>query len=115
MNFLGQLFGSPIPAISAVELQEKLKSASRPMVLDVREPVEFREGHIAGAVLIPLGELQRRVSELSKDKEIVCVCASGSRSSTAVRQLVAAGYQVFNMRGGMFAWQRAGLPIKKNA
>ena len=113
MDFLTGLFGTPIPSISVAELQEKIKKENRPYLLDVRQPEEFREGHIAGAKLIPLGELRARVKELPKDKEIVCVCASGSRSSSAVRQLASAGFNVINMKGGMFVWQRAALPVKK--
>ena len=113
MDFMTKLFGSPVPALTAIELQEKLRSGKRPFILDVRQPEEFREGHISGAKLIPLGELRERMKELPKDREIVCVCASGSRSSSAVRQLAYAGFNVINMKGGMFVWQRSTLPVKK--
>lgn len=113
MNILSQLFGSPLPALNAQELNEKLKGSKRPLVIDVRQPEEYRDGHIAGAKLIPLGELGPRMKELPKDREIVCVCASGSRSRSATKTLMDAGYGVSNMNGGMFAWQRAGLPVKK--
>ena len=115
MDFLSHLFGPPLPAVSAQDLSERLKDSKRPLVLDVRQPDEYREGHIAGAKLIPLGELNQRLKELSKDKEIVCVCASGSRSSSATKMLVGAGYNAINMNGGMFTWQRAGLPVKKGS
>jgi rhodanese-related sulfurtransferase len=104
-----------VPALNAAELAEKLKNSKRPFLLDVREPEEFREAHIAGAKLIPLGELRGRLNELPKDKEIVCVCASGSRSSSAAHQLASAGLNVLNLKGGMFMWQRSGLPVKKGA
>jgi rhodanese-related sulfurtransferase len=113
MDFLSKLFGSPVPAIDARELQEKLKSGKHPFILDVRQPEEFREGHISGAKLIPLGELRQHMQELPREREIVCVCASGSRSSSAARQLASAGFNVINMQGGMFVWQRAALPVKK--
>jgi rhodanese-related sulfurtransferase len=113
MDFLAGMFGSSVPSISVAELNEKIKKANRPFLLDVRQPEEFREGHIAGAQLIPLGELHVRMKELPKEREIVCVCASGSRSGTATRQLASAGYNVINMKGGMFVWQRAALPVKK--
>ena len=113
MSFLDALFGPPIPAIQAAELSEKLKNGKRPLVVDVRQPEEFRNGHIAGAKLIPLGELSRRMDKLSKDKEIVCVCATGNRSRSATKMLVRAGYNAVDMKGGMFMWQRAGLPVKK--
>ena len=113
MDFLTGLFGSSVPSISVAELQEKIKGAKHPFLLDVRQPEEFREGHIAGAKLIPLGELHQHIQELPRDREIVCVCASGSRSNSAARQLASAGYNVINMKGGMFAWQRSALPVKK--
>jgi rhodanese-related sulfurtransferase len=113
MNLLSSLFGPPLPALNANELSEKLKNTKRPLVIDVRQPEEYSAGHIAGSKLIPLGELGKRVSELPKDKEIICVCASGSRSRSATKLLVNAGYNAFDMQGGMFMWQRAKLPIKK--
>jgi len=113
MDFFTRLFGSSVPTISATDLQEKLKGSRRPLVLDVRQPDEFREAHIQGAKLMPLGDLKSSLADLPKKREIVCVCASGSRSSSAARTLSSEGYQVTNMKGGMSAWQRAKLPIKK--
>ncbi len=113
MNLFEMLLGKPVSNLSAVELNEKLKNGKRPLVLDVRQPDEYRSGHIAGAKLIPLGELSRRIKELPQNREIVCVCASGSRSGSATRMLVGAGLNAVNMKGGMFAWQRASLPVKK--
>jgi rhodanese-related sulfurtransferase len=113
MDLLGMIFGKPLPLTSAVELNEKLKAGRRPMVLDVRQREEFRSGHIAGAKLIPLNELGKRMQELPKEREIVCVCASGNRSSSATRALTGAGYNAVNMKGGMSAWRRANLAVKK--
>jgi rhodanese-related sulfurtransferase len=113
MDLLGMIFGKPLPSTSAVELSEKLKDGKRPMVLDVRQKEEYRSGHIAGAKLIPLNELGRRMKELPRDREIVCVCASGNRSSSATRALTGAGYNAINMKGGMSAWRRANLAVKK--
>lgn len=114
MSFLSNLFGPPLPCLTVQALNEQLNNAKGPFVIDVRQPEEYRNGHIIGAKLIPLGELQKRLSELPKDKEIVCVCASGNRSSLATKMLMKAGYNVLNMDGGMFKWQRSGLPIKKD-
>ena len=112
MNLLQSLFGPPLPSVSAQELNDKLKSTKRPLVLDVRQPEEFRAGHIVGSKLIPLNELGRRLNELPKDREIVCVCASGSRSHSATRMLAGAGYTAINMNGGMGAWSRARYTVK---
>ena len=63
------------------ELAARLGTSDQPFVLDVREPVEFAAWSIPSAVNIPLGELEARVSEVPTDREVVTVCASGSRSS----------------------------------
>jgi rhodanese-related sulfurtransferase len=113
MNLLSSLFGPPLPSLNAMELSEKLKNGKRPLVVDVRQPEEYRTGHIIGAKLIPLSELSRRMKELPKDREIVCVCATGSRSRSATKLLVGEGYNAVNMNGGMMMWSRAKLSVKK--
>ncbi len=113
MNFLGNLFGSSIPSIEPKQLYKQLNNGNKPFLLDVREPVEFNESHVAGAVLLPLGKLRLQMEKLPKEQEIVCICASGNRSSTAVRLLRAAGYNATNAKGGMYAWQMANLPTKR--
>ncbi len=113
MSFLSNFFGPSAPSIEATTVQAKLNEKPKPLVLDVREPSEYAAGHIAGSTLIPLHQLSGRMSELPKDREIICVCASGSRSSSAARQLLKNGYTVLNLSGGMYRWQRAGLPLKK--
>lgn len=84
------------------------------LVLDVREPWEFAEGHVPNAILIPLGQLAARVGELPQDRPLYVICRSGNRSVTASQILVAAGQRdVRNVEGGMIAWQRAGLPVSR--
>jgi rhodanese-related sulfurtransferase len=82
-------------------------------VLDVRQPGEWRHGHILGAQNLPLMQLKRRLATLPRDKTIVTICASGHRSNAAARTLQRAGYQVENLKGGMYAWTKAGLPVEK--
>ena len=113
MSFLSNLFGPPVPGAAPQEIQARLKASPAPFVLDVREPVEYRSGHIAGARLIPLGEVPRRLHEIPRDREIILICASGHRSLAAARTLVPAGYKVLNLQGGMLAWHRAKLPVTK--
>lgn len=79
----------------------------------MRQPEEFRSGHITGAKLIPLGELGRRLNEVPKGREVVCICATGHRSIPAVRKLAAAGFTASSMKNGMIAWQVAKLPVQK--
>ncbi|MFL7867615.1 MAG: rhodanese-like domain-containing protein [Anaerolineales bacterium] len=113
MSFFTALFGPPVPALKPVDVQEKLKNGKHPFLLDVREKQEMREGYISGAKLIPLGQLGKRMKELPKSREIVCVCHSGNRSRSAAKKLIAAGYSASNMKGGMLAWKWSKLPIKK--
>jgi rhodanese-related sulfurtransferase len=84
-------------------------------LLDVRSAEEYDgpEGHVSGALLIPLPELQDRIAEVPGDAPTVVVCHSGRRSALATQQLIKAGReQVANLRGGMVAWRRAGLPVE---
>jgi len=116
MDFFRQLFNQP--AINQVEPDQVFTMISKnpgPFLLDVRTQNEFKEAHINGAELIPLDEVSQKLSRIPKNREVICVCASGSRSSVAVRQLTAQGYTVSNMNGGMARWIRAGLPTKKGS
>jgi rhodanese-related sulfurtransferase len=80
-------------------------------VLDVREPDEWRAGHIAGAQHIPLGQLRQRLDEVPKGRTILAVCRHGNRSDVATRGLRTLGYTVENLDGGVTAWKRAGLSL----
>jgi rhodanese-related sulfurtransferase len=81
--------------------------------VDVREPEEWADGHMPGAVHIPLGDLSRRVNELPADGKIVTVCKSGGRSLDAVDILTSSGRQdVVSMAGGMVEWARSGRPVE---
>jgi rhodanese-related sulfurtransferase len=113
MSFLSNLFGPAVPSIGALDLNEKIKFGKHPLVLDVRQPEEFHQGHIPGAKLMPLNKLRSRMNELPKGREIVCVCASGSRSISGAKVLAKAGYKASNLQGGMHAWRRAKLPVQK--
>lgn len=104
MSLLDGLFGRGVPTVTGRDVVERFEKGDPPFILDVREDDEFEEGHIPGAKLIPLGELQRRLHELPKDTEIVCVCRSGSRSAWATGLLTAGGFHASNMQGGMIAW-----------
>jgi rhodanese-related sulfurtransferase/TusA-related sulfurtransferase len=91
--------------IDLEELRNKLDETSV-IVLDVREPAEFAFGHIPGAVSIPLGELDGRLSEIDQDKEIHVICRTGSRSDLAAQKLAKKGYKnVRNVIPGMTKWE----------
>jgi rhodanese-related sulfurtransferase len=111
MEFFSKLFKpAAVPQVDAAGANAR---RGQTLILDVRQPEEFRQARIPGARLLPLGELSRRIQELPKDREIVVVCRSGNRSGQAARQLSEAGYKVANLRGGMIAWEQAGLPVQR--
>ncbi len=108
------LGGSPLPSLTAQETQARVLAApkrTQPIILDVREPYEYAQGHAKGARNIPLGTLASRMAEVPRDREVYVICQSGNRSAQATRMLIKAGFeQVFNVQGGMFAWMAAKLP-----
>lgn len=81
------------------------------IIVDVREDWEYAEGHIPDSILMPLGEIPARMSELPTDKTIIAVCRSGNRSGQAAEFLSAQGYDVHNMEGGMLSWTQAGYDV----
>jgi rhodanese-related sulfurtransferase len=86
------------------------------IVIDVREAAEFAQGHIPNSRHIPLAALEKRVSELDKFREraVIVNCASGNRSGSACGTLRKHGFaRVFNLTGGISAWDQAGLPVTK--
>jgi rhodanese-related sulfurtransferase len=72
----------------------------RPYLLDVRTPEEFTEGHIPGAVNIPVDELRRRLGEIPRDQEVAAYCQVGQRGYLATRILLQDGFRAANIGGG---------------
>lgn len=86
------------------------------LIIDVRTREEYVQGHIPGAINIPLHELEVRISELEvyKNKTILVYCRSGRRSAVASEILVRNGFtKVYNMLGGIISWIEAGYPVEK--
>lgn len=90
--------------ITPQEVAERLNKGEALTMLDVREPGEWMEGHVAGANHIPLGELDVRYEELDQAQEIIVICRSGNRSGKACELLNEKGFKVVNMTGGLNAW-----------
>lgn len=81
-------------------------------VLDVREDTEVEGGRIVNSLNIPIGELEKNIVKVPKDKPVITFCRSGKRSALAINMLVKAGFtEVANLRGGYINWQELGLPI----
>ena len=112
-----RLFGGGTPdapaGITVTEAQRKLADKEA-IMLDVRERDEWRAGHVAGARHIPLGDLRAHLAALPRDRDLLLLCQSGSRSGTATRLLHGHGFaRVYNVSGGIIAWRRSGLPLTK--
>jgi rhodanese-related sulfurtransferase len=81
-------------------------------LLDVRTPQEYQQGHLQGAVLIPLDQIEKRFVEIPKNRKILIYCAVGSRSNAAAGFLAGKGYKdIYNMKDGIVGWHRKGFPI----
>ena len=80
-------------------------------IVDVRWPNEWEAGRIEGALHIPLDDLDDRLDEMDRDRPVVTVCRTGSRSSAAAEQLRAEGFRAENLDGGLEAWAGRGLPL----
>ena len=94
-----------IPSVDVLSFAAEWDGDDKPFLLDVREPHEYDAAKIKGSVLIPLGQLPERVSEIPKDCPIVVHCRLGGRSAKAVEYLLAQGYtDVRNLTGGIQAW-----------
>jgi len=99
-----------LPLEVSVAQASELRDAGA-FILDVREQSEWNEIHVPEATLIPLGELERRINEVPKDKQIVVICRSGNRSQQGRDILLNAGYEnVTSISGGIQKWKAAGLP-----
>ena len=108
---------SAADAISPQAAAERVKSGEA-LLIDVREPAEWKDGVAAPALLLPLSDLRgdrtkwKAVLEANADKELVLYCRSGNRSGIAAELLEKEGFRVSNA-GGFAAWQEAKLPTRK--
>ena len=80
-------------------------------ILDVREQIEWDNGHIEGSHHIPLSQLGQRVEEVPADQQVLVVCTIGGRSARAVAWLSQQGHDAFNLDGGLIEWAGAGRPL----
>ena len=100
-----------VPEVTVDDVKARLANGQPPVLLDVREREEYREGHLEGALALPRGFLEMRVEEAVPDKSapVVAYCAGGVRSLIAARTLQEMGYtDVRSMAGGYTAWKNAG-------
>lgn len=107
------------PVIRPQDLAARLQDAqSAPLVVDVRTPAEFHEGHIAGAANIAHDEIASRWPALNvpRDDEVIVYCGTGRRAGLAQQALETLGYMRTRiLEGGFEAWKKAGLPVVKDS
>jgi rhodanese-related sulfurtransferase len=90
--------------ITTVQLKDELKDQNKQFI-DVRTPGEFNVYHLNEFTNIPLQQLSKKTSDLSKEKEVIVICQSGMRSNKATKMLKKQGFnKVTNVKGGMSAW-----------
>lgn len=119
MRFLPRLTAG-VPFLDATEASRRLDRDANSVVIDVRTEGEYREGHVAGAINLPLGDLMTRIKDLGdaldpyKNAQVLLICQSANRSARAARILKQAGFtNLAVISGGTGSWQRRGLPIEK--
>jgi rhodanese-related sulfurtransferase/molybdopterin-guanine dinucleotide biosynthesis protein A len=100
---------SAVPEIDIAELARRHAGGS--VVVDVRRQDEYDSGHVPGAVLIPLDQLQARWEEVPVGDEVAVICRTGARSARAVEALNRMGRRTVNVAGGTLAWMEAGNPV----
>jgi hydroxyacylglutathione hydrolase len=111
--------GQPVEQLTHITVQDLSLLQSEGAVLqiaDVRRPAEWEEGHIAGALLLPLNQINTAIGELDPGRPVAVHCKGGYRSAIAASLLLRAGFrQVVNVTGGFDAWKAAGLPVAQVA
>lgn len=93
----------------------ELAAETDPVVIDVREPDEYRAARAPGVIHIPMGEIVERVAEIPDDGPVHVICASGGRSARVAQYLDSRGIDAVNIAGGTIAWQQAGYPVESGA
>jgi rhodanese-related sulfurtransferase len=94
----------------------RLMNQGTTLILDIREGDDYAAGHLPRARHIPLAQLSKRLDEIGKfkDKTVIVTCRTGTKAASASRLLRQAGFKnVFELRGGVSAWQQASLPVEK--
>jgi hydroxyacylglutathione hydrolase len=110
--------GLPVGTLANVTVQELADRLAREhdlVVLDVREPAEWTDGHMPGARHIPMREVAERLAEIPRDRRVALTCAGGTRSSLVGSLLLTRGFtDLINVWGGMNGWAQARLPVSRD-
>lgn len=98
----------PVPEITVPAALAALAATPAPLLLDVREPYEWCQVHIAASLHIPMNEIPQRLAELPQERELIVLCAHGSRSYGVAHYLIEQGYVARSLAGGITQWHRQG-------
>lgn len=104
---------STAKSISPMEAT-RLQNDGETLILDIREDSDFKGGHLINAMHMPLGQIEKRINEISpfKSKPVIAVCETGMRSQRVCRTLQKQGFEnLYNLSGGMGAWSKANMPV----
>jgi rhodanese-related sulfurtransferase len=102
--------------LTAADFEKKITTVADKTVLDVRTPDEYQEGHLAGAIMIDINksDFKAKLAKLDKNKPVFVYCAGGGRSGSATEVMEELGFkQVYDLKGGLNAWKKAGKPVSK--
>ena len=101
-----------IPTVN-VKTTWEMKERDDVCLLDVREQWEYEVGHIPDVLHLPMSQIANRLNEIPSDKTLIISCKSGQRSGRVTNWLKQSGYEeVYNMQGGILAWNRAGYTVQ---
>jgi rhodanese-related sulfurtransferase len=104
---------APCTAADITASELRARAPASVYVLDVRTPGEFAEGHVPGAVNIPVDELDERLAEVPKGSPVVVYCESGKRAKRAEKLLATIGRDVRHLEGDMRGWRKAELDVER--
>ncbi|ORJ60434.1 rhodanese-like domain-containing protein [Geothermobacter hydrogeniphilus] len=111
---VGPVRAAQVRNINADQARKIIATMDDLFLLDVRTPQEYAEVRLDGARLIPINDFVARIAEVPKDRPVLVYCAVGSRSSRVADYLARSGYaDVYNLTGGIWAWQLRGYPVLK--
>lgn len=101
-----------IAQVPVTQLPDDFTAAADKLLLDVREDDEWADGHVRGALHIPLGEVPARIDEIDPDADLYVICHSSGRSMRVLQYLMQVGYDGACVRGGMLAWREHAKPVE---
>jgi len=101
---------SQVQPITVDELNKQLKTGTDPntVLVDLREPLLYKKGHIKDAILIPFSDFEKQYTQLDKNKKVIFICHTGPMGEVTGQFLISKGYtKIYNLEGGMEAWDKS--------